>query len=203
MALVSGLSGAALLGAVLGLFAVVALVVAPRSKRPAAALAWILVITFVPVVGLLLFLVLGSSHLPRRRREKQQHMDQLFTDRSRAVDQSTDRLDAPAWLPALARLNRTLGAMPLVAGNSAVLLTDFDEQLGSLVRAIEGARRSVHVEFYILSYDARTAPFFAALADAAGRGVTVRVLLDHLGSRGYPGYPRARAELAGWARSGG
>jgi cardiolipin synthase len=195
IAVAPSLSGAALLGAVLGLFAIVALLVAPRSKRPASALAWIMVITFVPVLGLLLYLVLGSPQLPQQRHRKQQHIDQLFTDRSRVLGETTDYPGAPTWLPRLARLNQTLGAMPLVEGNSATLLTDFDDQLAGLVHAVRKARRYVHVEFYILSYDESTAPFFAALADALRRGVIVRVLLDHLGSRGYPGYRRACAEL--------
>jgi cardiolipin synthase len=85
--------------------------------------------------------------------------------------------------------------MPLVEGNSATLLTDFDDQLTDLLEAVNNARRYVHVEFYTLSYDESTAAVFAALADALRRGVMVRVLLDHLGSRGYPGYRRACAEL--------
>ncbi|MEX5237650.1 cardiolipin synthase [Kocuria arenosa] len=195
IAVAPSLSGAALLGAVLGMFAIVALLVAPRSKRPASALAWIMVITFVPVLGLLLYLLLGSPQLPKHRRDKQQQIDQLFTDRSRVLTGTTDHLDAPAWLPPLARLNQALGAMPLLEGNSATLLTGFDHQMAKLVEAVSNARHYVHVEFYILSYDQRTAPFFTALAEAIRRGVTVRVLLDHLGSRSYPGYNRARTEL--------
>ena len=85
--------------------------------------------------------------------------------------------------------------MPLLEDNQARLLTTFDEQLAALTATVAGARRYLHVEFPILSLDASTAPFFAALGDAVRRGVTVRVLFDHLGSRGYPGYRRTKAEL--------
>lgn len=176
---VPGLTGAALLGAVLGLFVLVALGVAPRSKRPTAALAWILVITFLPILGLMLFLVFGSSKLPRSRRDKQRGVNDQFIQRSRQVKDLSHRAGTPQWFPALARLNRNLGAMPLLEGNSARLLSGFDDQLAALVQTVEDARRYVHVEFYILSYDSTTAPFFAALKDAVQRGVTVRVLLDH------------------------
>ena len=46
----------------------------------------------------------------------------------------------------------------------------------------------MNVEFYIAAWDEVTAPFFDALVAAAGAGVTVRLLFDHLGSRGIPGY---------------
>ncbi|MCG9894185.1 MAG: NTP transferase domain-containing protein, partial [Fimbriimonadaceae bacterium] len=45
---------------------------------------------------------------------------------------------------------------------------------------IDTAEQYVHVEFYILALDATTEPFFAALERARARGVTVRVLSDHL-----------------------
>lgn len=190
-----GLTGAALLGAVLGVFVIVALAVAPRQKRPAAAMAWIMVITFLPGVGLLLFLILGSSKLPRRRRDIQQGVDALFVESSEKVSEPSPPSGLPAWLLPVARLNRRLGAMPLLEGNAATLLTTFEDQLAGLIRAVTEARHYVHVEFYILSLDDTTAPFFVALDEAVQRGVTVRVLMDHLGSWSYPGYVRACREL--------
>ncbi len=174
---------------------VVALVVAPRNRRPSSALAWILLISFLPVVGLLLFVLIGSSKLPRVRQQRQQSMDELITERTQALEHAPQLPGAPEWLPAVARLNRTVGAMPLLGANDARLLTSFDEQLDALVAAVRDARRYLHVEFYILSLDETTSPFFAALSDAVQRGVRVRVLFDHLGSRPYPGYRRTCAEL--------
>jgi cardiolipin synthase len=189
------LTGAALLGAVLVVFAVVAVLVAPRSKQPSSALAWILVITFLPFLGLLLFLLIGSPKLPQRRREQQRGVNSLFTERSRRLGELAMRPGVTGWLLEVARLNRAVGAMPLIEGNSGRLFTDFDTQLDRLVQAADRARLFVHVEFFILSYDDQTARFFAALGRAVDRGVTVRVLVDHLGSRGYPGYRRACDEL--------
>ncbi|MFT4164954.1 MAG: cardiolipin synthase [Microlunatus sp.] len=193
--LADSLGGAGLLGAMLGLFVLVALLVAPRSKRPSSALAWILVITFLPGLGLILFAVIGSPRLPAVRCQRQQNMDELFNQRGRAVADPSGRPGGPSWLPSVARLNRRLGAMPLLDGNSARLIADFENQLAALVNAVEQAESYVHVEFFILSYDDRTAVFFEALGRAADRGVVVRVLLDHLGSRRYPGYRRALAAL--------
>ena len=46
-----------------------------------------------------------------------------------------------------------------------------------------------------MALDGTTRPFFAALERAVGRGVRVRLLVDHLGSLKYPGFRRARREL--------
>lgn len=174
---------------------VLALVVVPRNRRPSSALAWILLIVVLPLLGLLLFAVIGSPKLPKERRDKQRTMNERIEERSRTVEHVMATHDAPGWLGPIARLNRETGAMPLVDGNRALLLPHFAEQLSALIEAVEGAQRSVHVEFYVLALDPTTRPFFAALERAVGRGVEVLVLVDHLGSLRYPGFRRARREL--------
>ncbi len=174
---------------------VVALVVVPRNRRPSSALAWILLIFAFPAVGLVLFLIIGSPKLPRVRRERQRSIDQRIEEVARAIEPVRTVHEAPDWLPGVVRLNQQVGAMPLLEGNDAELIPHFPEQLAGLIEAVDGAHRYLHVEFYILSLDPTTAPFFAALDRAVQRGVDVKVMLDHLGSRGYPGYRATKREL--------
>lgn len=191
----SGVSGAGVLGALELVLVAVALVVAPRNRRPSSALAWILLIALLPLVGVLLFAIIGSPKLPAHRREQQQRVNEQISEVARDIDDVSRSHDAPPWLPSVARLNRTVGSLPLLDGNDVRLIGDFEEQLQALIDAADGATRYLHVEFYILTLDDATAPFFAALGAAVQRGVDVRVLLDHLGSRSYPGFRRAKAEL--------
>jgi phosphatidylserine/phosphatidylglycerophosphate/cardiolipin synthase-like enzyme len=53
-----------------------------------------------------------------------------------------------------------------------------------MLAAIEGARRRVHLETYILRSDATGRRFLDALAQRARAGVEVRVLYDGFGSFG-------------------
>ena len=53
----------------------VALVVVPRNRLPTAAMAWLLAIFFIPVIGVLLYLAIGSPKLPADRRRKQVEMN--------------------------------------------------------------------------------------------------------------------------------
>jgi cardiolipin synthase len=174
---------------------VVALAVAPRNRRPSSALAWIILIVVLPLIGLLLFALIGSPKLPKARRDKQRTMNERIEERARTVEHVTHSHGAPRWLAPIARLNREMGALPLIDGNSAVLLPHFEEQLAALIDAIDGAQRTAHIEFYIIALDPTTRPFFAALERAVARGVAVRLLVDHLGSFKYPGFRRARREL--------
>ncbi|MGO1317637.1 MAG: phospholipase D-like domain-containing protein [Cellulomonadaceae bacterium] len=93
-------------------------------------------------------------------------------------------------------LNRNLGALPMVAGNTARLLEDYDGSFAAMVADIDEARDHVHVEFYILVLDEATRPLFDALARAVARGVRVLVLSDHVSGFMFPGRRRTRSALA-------
>jgi cardiolipin synthase len=174
---------------------VFAVIVVPRNRRPSTAIAWLMAIFVLPYVGFLLFLLIGSYKLPKRRREKQHAINEFILETTEGIERVSDDDPWPPWLKSVVELNRTLGAMPLVGGNTATLVGDYNESIRQMTADVANAQRYVHVEFYILSYDAVAKPFFEALEAAAKRGVAVRVLLDHIASVRAPGYRKTVAKL--------
>ncbi|MGN6743564.1 MAG: cardiolipin synthase [Amnibacterium sp.] len=185
----------------IGLFAldltirVLAVVFVPKNRRPATAMAWLLAIFFLPYLGVLVFLLFGSSKLPKRRREKQQTINRYIMNATEGIEEAIPNDLWPQWFASLAALNRSLGAMPLLSGNTARLFGEYDRSIAEMTAAVETAEDFVHLEFYILSLDPTTAPFFDALEAAARRGVTVRVLFDHIASLRVRGYRRTKRRL--------
>jgi cardiolipin synthase len=178
----------ALLAVVDLIIRITAIIVIPRSRRPTAAMAWLLAIFFIPWVGVFLFLMIGSPQLPRARRLKQREINAYILEATQNEDPGPLLPDAPDWFSSMVRLNRNLGAMPLTGGNTAELLSDYEGSIQAMAAAVDKATTFVHVEFYILQADATTEVFFAALEAATKRGVTVRVLLDHWANRNKPYY---------------
>ncbi len=174
---------------------ITAIIVIPRNRRPTAAMAWLLAIYFIPFVGVLLFLLIGNPRLPRKRRKKQEQINEAIRETIRGLDFGSLRPHAPAWFTSLVTLNRNLGAMPLAGDNAAHLISDYQESLDAMADAIRAAERYVHVEFYILQSDAATDNFFRAMEEVAARGVSVRVLLDHWANRGKPFYKQTLRRL--------
>lgn len=172
-----------------------ALLIVPINRRPQTATAWLLAIFLIPYFGFLLFLLLGNNKLPKQRRAKQEQINRIILESTEGIDEAQPHPDWPNGLANAVTLNRALGAMPLVGGNTAELYADYDESLKAMTDAVGTARKSVHVEFYILALDPTTAPFFDALEAAVARGVKVRVLLDHLASHGYPSYRKTKKRL--------
>lgn len=174
---------------------VLAVVLIPKDRRPQTAAAWLLAIFFLPYIGILLFLLFGSRHLPKKRRRKQREINDFILETTQGIDRVSTDASWPSWFGPVVTLNRNLGSMPLVGGNSAEFFPDYVESIEAMTAEIESATRTVHVEFYLLLLDDTTAPFFDALESAHRRGVTVRVLLDHIGNSRYPGYRRTIRRL--------
>ncbi|MGQ1838880.1 cardiolipin synthase [Kocuria turfanensis] len=175
----------------------------PHNRRPSAAWGWLLVIFFFPILGGLVFLVLGRADLPQARKDKQREAAGLVDAHGPGTG-AADLQQMPDRLAETVRLNQHHGAFPVAGGHRIEILDDYDTTLTAMAEEIRGARRYVHFQFYIAVADASTEPVIAALESARARGVTVRVLVDHLGAAGYPGYKQLvhRLENAGipWRR---
>lgn len=174
---------------------VVAVGVVPEGRKPAASNAWLLLILFVPLVGLPLFLLLGRPYVNRRRKELQQEATRRAAEVLADLPTVPDDVALPPGLRTVLELNRSLTAMPCLPGITRAVSSDYRESIEALAAAIDRARHHVHIEIYIVSWDEVTDPVFAAMARAVARGVTVRLLLDHIGSLFYPGFRRLGRRL--------
>jgi cardiolipin synthase len=167
----------------------------PENRRPGSSSAWLLLILFVPVVGLPLFFLLGSPYVTGRRHRVQQQANRAIAERVEELPDLPVGLVADEHLASVLELNRRLTALPCVSGDHRRLLPD-EEFVAALAGAVASAERTVHVEFYIAALDATTEPFFDALRAAVARGVRVRFLYDHLGARRYPGHAAMNRRLS-------
>ena len=159
---------------------VLAIIFVPRNRRPGSAMAWLLAIFFIPYIGVLFYLLIGSPRLGRKRRAKQDEINAFIKESTHDVEFLAKTPRKPEWFPPIVELNRTLGAMPLMGGNSASMRIDYEQNMVDMAADIDKAKRFVHMEYYILSHDSVTQPIFDAMERAVARGVTVRVLFDHV-----------------------
>lgn len=174
---------------------IVALGVVPKNRRPSSGMAWLLLILVLPIFGWVIFLVLGRTKIGRRRNEQQAEVNELVAERTAHVPTLEDDFPGPAYVRSVATLNRNLGAQPAMPGNRVDLFSVYRESIAAMTAEIDKATNWVHVEFYITAWDDVTSPFYDALARAVERGVKVRLLFDHLGSKGIPGYKEFTAKL--------
>lgn len=176
------------------------LFIVPANRKPSSATAWLLLAFLLPYLGVIIFLLLGNPKLPRRRLAQQRTMDGLIiktVEEARSDPELHALLDPPIpprYEP-FVKLNANLGYLPAFAGNCVELHPGYNRTFERIAGDIDRAQKYVHVEYFAVSRDEETEGVFAAMERAASRGVKVRLMMDHLGSRKYPRFEEMRNGL--------
>lgn len=164
-----------------------------REVRSAAA--WVALILLVPVVGTLLYVLLGINRIHRAAHRVRGGMQRYFHISASPIA-SADlaphlRVD-DAHLAEIARTVERTSRWSLLPGNRVTLLQSGAEAYDAMLQAIEHATRSVALSSYIFDNDPTGQRFVHALESAVRRGVQVRVLIDDAGARySFPAIDRA------------
>jgi cardiolipin synthase len=174
---------------------IIAIGTVPENRRPSSSQAWLLLILFIPIVGFPLYWLIGSPYVRGRRAEVQREADRAVARHEDAWPPLDPDTQIDGQLASIIEMNARLTGLPCVRGEYTGLYPDTAELFEEMAREIDSAADHVHLEMYIMARDPATEVVFAALERAAVRGVKVRVLLDHLGSRKYPGWREFRRRL--------
>ena len=159
-------------------------VLVKRRGRPMAAMSWILCMRSIPVIGMLLWWLLGRRHLERRRRRKRQAHD--------TICKSLEVLRHSLEPPPVSRADEIfpLANVPAAmadsvfepTGGNDVTVLDSKVAFDVMAEDIRAARHHVHALFYIWKADETGRRFRDLLVQKAREGVEVRVLCDAIGS---------------------
>jgi cardiolipin synthase len=159
------------------------------KREPATAIGWLGLAWLAPVLGSLLYLLLGINRV--RRRAQSMRAGRVAASPGR-LPPTRPRTD---YLAALELTGQRITQRCVEAHNAIMVLNSGDQGYPAMLAAIEAARRSVALASYIFRADQAGSSFIDALVRACKRGVAVRVLIDGYGG-GYilaPAYDRLRA----------
>ena len=142
-----------------------------RERRPpTSTLAWLMAISFIPYLGVPLYLVFGGRKMFDLAGKKP-----ALEPGRRASGIAPDTVGAHLREP-------DGGVFPPSAGNRVTLLPEGEQAYETIMGLVDSARRSIHVATFILGKDETGRAIVDALARSASRGVEVLLLLDALGS---------------------
>ena len=143
---------------------------------PVRSLAWILVLVFLPVLGILFYLFFGRSH------KKDFMLEDVETERLKARVQDAAGAsfcsEPPSSQRNLVTLLHKIGNAPPVGGNDVRVYTHIDPLLEDLVADLQTARHHIHFQFFIFDDDEYGRKVGEILARKAEAGVEVRLMMD-------------------------
>ncbi|AIC94674.1 cardiolipin synthase [Shouchella lehensis] len=169
------------------LFAVILIFI--ERKDAQATWAWLLILFFIPLVGFIIYILLGQT-LTRRKifqwegikkvgldhlieQQKKDVLDANFRFKSNTVDENRD----------LIYMHLMNNDAILTKENHIDIFTDGEKKFNQLLTDIRNAKTFIHIQYYIFRYDGIGKEIIDALTEKAKEGVRVRLLYDDLGSR--------------------
>lgn len=159
-----------------------------ENRNPTSTIAYLLTLIFIPVFGLLIYLIFGQNF-----RKKRIFSRKIQQDNSLLNQWEYDHLTEFGALSnsGLMGLSEKFHIAKLLVGNSrsvitskndAVVFHDGDNAFEAIFSAIESARHHVHIDMYIIADDRIGRSFCELLMKKANSGVQVRLSYDDVGS---------------------
>ena len=149
------------------------------NRQPAKTMAWILVLAFMPFVGIIFYIFFGQN-TRKERHISDRSMDQL-TKRSMLEFVEQENLHLPANNKPLMNLFTNQNWAFPFKDNRVNIFTDGYEFICSLLYNIGKAQHHIHLDTYIFEDDALGYLVADALIDKAEQGVEIRVIYDDVG----------------------
>lgn len=155
-----------------------------ERREPAATMAWLLAVIFVPIAGVLVYLLIGRRRVKRRCVVSLRAAERVRAAASAYLEPLVGAAQDPVSprTLGLARLAEGSAGHGISHGNRCRILAHASAAYRAMDVAIEEARDHIHVLFYLFQPDETGQAIRDRLARRAAKGVEVRVLVDAVGS---------------------
>lgn len=159
-----------------------------ERRSPQAVWTWLLLLYFIPIVGFILYLVIGQDfHKSRMFKAKEIEGELKYAVRKQ--EETIYRRQLRLANPELNRFrdlilyNLEAGQAVLTDNNDIRIYTDGKEKFHALIEEMKQAKKYIHLQYYIIRSDELWQQIEPVLIAKAHEGVGVRVLFDSMGCR--------------------
>lgn len=159
-----------------------------ETRSTTKTMAYLLFCIFVPVIGIVFYIVFGVNYWRRKLYDKKMSQDerilaQLKKDISLYTEESLQHLDVTDQdTTELAVMLMKDLKSPLTRKNRVKLLVNGEEKFPELMQVLEQAKHHIHLEYYIYEQDEIGTAIIELLIKKAKQGVEVRFIYDDFGS---------------------
>ena len=159
-----------------------------ERRSPQAVWTWLLLLYFIPIVGFILYLIIGQDY-HKNKMFKAKEIEGELKYAVRRQEETIYHRQLKMTSPALNRFrdlvlyNLEAGQAVLTDNNDIRIYTDGKEKFHALIEEMKRAKKYIHVQYYIIRNDEVWQDIEKVLIEKAHEGVEVRVLFDSMGCR--------------------
>jgi cardiolipin synthase len=165
-----------------GYIAVLSIWIVMQKRAPVSTMSWILSLALLPFAGFVIYYFLGPQRLRKQRlkRLRGRAGASAQADVARLRDAAQN---APPALQQMAKLGTATCGLPVSSAVDVELLSGGARTFDAIFEAVRAAQNHIHLEYYIFEPDKIGTALRDLLIERAKQGVTVRLLIDALGSK--------------------
>lgn len=159
----------------------VIIVIISNNRNPIKSVSWILVLIFLPVIGLILYLFFGQDITKKQiiskrmySKLKKRPLDEIGTEEELTIPQGHEQL---------VKLLKNLDHTPLLGGNDVRLFTNGKDKFDALLSDIAHAKKHIHIEYYAFENGELGGKVKEELIKKAKEGLEIRIIYDSFGSK--------------------
>ena len=174
-----------------------------ETRSATKTMAYLLLILFIPVGGIIFYILFGINFwktklYSRKSLDDEKMLNRLKKEMEIYVKETISPLDLSI------ENNRELAVMvekelrsPLTRRNKVKLLLNGEEKFPEVLEAIRNAKHHIHIEYYIYEWDEIGEQVAELLIQKANEGVKVRFIYDDFGSPNIKKKTEERMRKAG------
>src|SRR5574344_1788544 len=155
------------------------LIIVLDNRNPVHTIAWVLILLFLPVVGLILYFFFGRNVRREHIINKKSYNKLISLPISEYMAQEP-LLNTPEYDRLIDFYRKTEQSFPL-GGNQIQVFVEGYSMLQSLIKELMNARHHIHMEYYVFEDDPVGRLVKDVLIDRAKAGVEVRLIYDDVG----------------------
>lgn len=151
-----------------------------ENRNPVKSLSWVLVLLFLPLIGLFFYLIFGQEYQRHKLISKKSIRRLSNYPVKNLLDENTAEL-TDAHLKLIKLLNKS-NETTVFQHNKIEILANGADTFKSMFDAIRSAKEHIHIEFFIFEDDRISNELKELLIEKSRQGVRVRMIYDYLGS---------------------
>lgn len=155
-----------------------------EEKTPTVTLSWLLVLTFMPLLGLLLYFMLGSTYKLKlmTRKYSLEKVEEEYNEAFLKFHHNGSLPKEYRYYEDMILLNEKNSSSLLTFKNDCTLYTDAHQKFDDLLVDIKNAKKSIHIAYFIFKTNDQIGKrLLRLLTEKAKEGVQVKLIYDRLG----------------------
>ena len=172
---------------IIGILAfVLVLVLYAQDKTSSMKMPWIILILTIPIVGVVLYLIVGGNYGTKKMTKRYREIDDILLPMLPAEDQTLK--DVEEQFPDVAGISKYIHARskyPVYQNTDITYYDDASDGLKAQLEALSQAKEFIFMEYHAIEDAESWKKIEDVLVNRVKHGVEVRVFYDDLGSIGF------------------